>query len=463
MEIISKKLVIVGGGISGLTLAYELIDKGLNSNDLFLLESEERVGGKITAIGKQGFRVEGGPNGFLDSKPPTIELCKKLGIADQMLTSSDLARKRYVFANHQLHQLPESPSTLLKSSLLSFGAKCRLCCEPFIPKYKLHKDETLESFAIRRLGKEAYEKLLDPMVSGVFAGNPELMSLRSSFPRIWEIEQEYGSLIRGMFKLRKKMKQTGSSVAGPGGKLTSFEPGLSKLPEVLAEKLGSVIRTNSKVERIEKNGDQWNVYLQGGKCMVTADTLALMSPAYASADLLEPLNAEFAEATRQIPYAHTTVLGLGYKKKDFPHHLNGFGFLIPSKEKSEILGCLWTSSIFPSDRCPDDSVLLRIIMGGARRPDLVKFSEDELLDKALNALKETMGIQEKPSFVAIQKWDQAIPQYLVHHEKILKKIEIFRKQYQGLYLGGNAYRGVSLPDCVANSTKLAEQIIKECK
>jgi oxygen-dependent protoporphyrinogen oxidase len=257
-----KKAIVVGGGISGLATAYLLRKKARAAKvelEVTLLEQESRIGGKIWSIKDEGYLCEWGPNGFLDSKPQTLELCRDLGAAPQLLRSNDNARKRFIYADGMLHQLPENGPAFLKSKLISWPGKLRLALEPFAGKPPLEVDETLAEFARRRLGDEALRKMIGPMVSGIFAGDPETMSLQSCFPRIAELEKEYGGLIWAMIKLAKKKKQeiaagkAVASAAGPGGILTSFRGGIQALTDILAEKLGKdVVLAGQKVLKVEK-------------------------------------------------------------------------------------------------------------------------------------------------------------------------------------------------------------------
>ncbi|RQW77613.1 MAG: protoporphyrinogen oxidase, partial [Geobacter sp.] len=243
-----KKAIVVGGGISGLTAAHYLQKKARGAQielEVILLEQEQRVGGKIWSIKQDGYLCEWGPNGFLDNKPQTLELCRELGAAAQLLRSNDNARKRFIYADGRLHQLPENGPAFLKSKLISWPGKLRLSLEPLMGKPPVDVDETLAAFARRRLGDEALRKLIGPMVSGIFAGDPETMSLQSCFPRIAELEREYGSLIIAMVKLAKKKKKevaegkVVASAAGPGGVLTSFRGGIQTITDILAAKLGN--------------------------------------------------------------------------------------------------------------------------------------------------------------------------------------------------------------------------------
>ncbi|NVO00893.1 MAG: protoporphyrinogen oxidase, partial [Geobacteraceae bacterium] len=335
-----KQAVIVGGGISGLATAWILREKAREQGielGITLLEKESRLGGKIWSIKDDGYLCEWGPNGFLDSKPQTIDLCRDLKADSQLLRSNDNARKRFIFSGGILNRLPENGPSFLKSKLISWPGKMRLAMEPFIPKYNSDADETLAAFGRRRLGEEALNKLIAPMVSGIFAGDPETMSLKSCFPRIAELESEYGGLIKAMIRLAKKKKaevaagKAVASAAGPAGVLTSFKGGIQDLTDILAAELGmTVIRSGEEVVKITKGGTvPWRVVTARGE--LDADAVLLATPAYASADFLDGIDGDISEVLRQIPYATMTVACFGYDRDQINYDLNGFGYLAPKQ------------------------------------------------------------------------------------------------------------------------------------
>lgn len=353
------RLIIVGGGISGLSLAYFLLEKK-PSLDITILESEKRAGGKIWTDKVDGFLCEGGVNGFLDNRPKTLELVSKLALTP--LRSSNTARKRFIFSDGKLQRLPESPSSFFTSNLLSLPGRLRIIWEMFAPKGG-GGDETLADFARRRLGREAYEKLIDPMASGIYAGDPEKMSLKSCFPKVHNLEQTYGSLIRGMLKLQKEAKRTGKKVgAGPGGTLTSFFDGMGALIGTLSSYLGDRLKTGAKAVAIDKKGDRYVVHISDGTSTET-DAVVLATPAFETSEMVKEIDKKLSSTLSDIYYPSISVVCLGYRQDRIANSLDGFGFLIPSREGRKILGTLWDSSIFPN-RAPEGYVLLRSMLGG---------------------------------------------------------------------------------------------------
>jgi oxygen-dependent protoporphyrinogen oxidase len=468
-----KKVIVVGGGISGLATAWLLREKARVAGkelEITLLEKEERPGGKIKSIKADGYTCEWGPNGFLDSKPQTLDLCKAIGVAGHLYRSNDNARKRFIFSGGELHQLPDGAPAFLKSRLISWPGKMRLALEPtpFIAPAPAGVDETLADFGRRRLGKEALDKLIAPMVSGIFAGDPETMSLVSCFPRIAELEREYGGLIRAMIMLAKKKKQdvaagkVVSSAAGPGGVLTSFREGIQYLSDALAASLGGIITTGVTVSSVERNSDgryRVSYALDCGTIGdVAADMVIIASPAFAAAGMLDGLDASLTATLCQIPYASMTVVCFGYSRERISHSLDGFGYLIPKQEGRNTLGTLWDSSMFES-RAPAGKVLLRSMMGGACFPEYVNLSDDEVVARVRKDLQITMGISAEPEFVRVFRHQQAIPQYTVGHGKRLEALEASLKAHPGLILTGNSYRGIGLNDCVAAAERAADEAL----
>ncbi|MEA5115004.1 MAG: protoporphyrinogen oxidase [Geobacteraceae bacterium] len=463
-----KKAVVIGGGISGLATAYLLREKasarGLDL-EVSLLEKESRAGGKIWSIKNEGYLCEWGPNGFLDSKPQTLELCAELGISELLLRSSDDARKRFIFSGGMLHRLPENGVKFFMSKLISWPGKLRLAMEPFASAPPTGVDETLADFGRRRLGKEALQKLISPMVSGIFAGDPETMSLKSCFPRIAELERDYGGLVMAMLRLaRKKRRERAegkvvSSAAGPGGVLTSFREGIQQLTDVIAERLGDgTLKTGQSVTEIRAGGSvPYRVKTETGE--FDADLVVIAAPSYAAADLLHEMDQRLVSVLAEIPSAPMTVACFGYERDDILHDLNGFGYLIPREEGMNILGTLWDSSIF-ENRAPEGYVLLRSMMGGACFPEYIQLPDEEVIRRVRDDLKTTMGIRGLPAFIRIFRHEKAIPQYTVGHGDRLRAIDERLRDHPGLLLTGNSYRGIGLNDCVAAAVRAAEEAVK---
>ncbi|SMO46424.1 protoporphyrinogen oxidase [Balnearium lithotrophicum] len=449
------KVCVVGAGVSGLSVAFYLKRGGA---DVTVLEREERPGGKMRTVYEKGYIVETGPNGFLDGKPYTLNLVKALGIEDKLYRSSDKSRKRFIYTNGRLVRLPENPIAFLSSYLLSWKGKLRLVGELFVPPKRDLSDETLADFARRRIGEEALEKLLDPMVAGIFAGDPERMSLKASFPAIYQLEKKYGGLIKGLIAKMKESKGSSSGPAGPGGVLTSFVGGVSDLINALSEKLGNDLKTGVSTENIEKRGKYWVVtWREGGEEKSDEfEHLILSTPAYSASELLKSVNEELSHLLSQIEYSPISVVALGFQSKGLGHDLDGFGFLIPKSEGRKILGALWDSSVFPN-RAPEGKVLIRVMVGGARQPELAGLSEEELVEISLKELRRIMKIRHYPEFIKVFKHEKGIPHYSLGHSERVDRIFELGRRIGNLHFCSNAYRGVGVNDC----TKLAEETAKE--
>ncbi len=455
------KVAIIGGGISGVSVAFKLSklkDKGVETT---LFESSSRLGGTIETVHKDGYDVEAGTNGFLNSKPFTLDIFTEAGLSDKLVRSEDSARKRFIQRNNKLVRLPETGLAFLKSPLISFKGKIRLAIEFFVKKGS-SDDESLADFIKRRLGVEALDYLISPMVSGIFAGNPEKMSINSSFPVIKNLEQEYGGLIKSLLSLKRRKK--GNKKAGPGGPggiLLSYEGGMGEAVKDLAKVCvanGVDIKLSSSVDEVSKKDDKFIIKV--GKEKHQFDKVIVTSPAYCSSVFLDKLDKELSETLLSIPYSPIFVSGLGYNNSDMDDSLNGFGYLIPTKEGRDILGALFTSSMFPA-QAPKGKKFLRVLTGGDTKKELMNKTDDELLAISIKSIKDILGVHTDPYFTYTFRYDKAIPQYYVGHGEKVAKIESACSEIGGIYIGGNVLYGIGLNDCTKQSTLIAEKIEAE--
>lgn len=449
------RVIIAGGGLSGLSLAWFL--KELRPGwEVLVLEAESRAGGKAWTIIEDGFVCEKGVNGVLDNKPSTIALAARLGL--EPIRSNDAARRRFVIKNGRLIQLPVSPAQFLSSKILSLPGRLRVLAETLVPKGDFSKDESLADFARRRLGREAFEYLIDPMATGIYAGDPERLSLRSCFPRIHELERDYGSLIRAMIRLQREARKKGKKGpgAGPGGVLTSFITGMNELADALVRALGPAVRLNSSVASISKQNSGWRVFLKDGE-EFDANHVVLACPVKAVSEILKEIAPGIVKLAVKINYPPVSIVCMGIKQGSTRNSLNGFGFLAPGSEKRSILGSLWDSSIFPG-RAPEGYQLIRTLIGGARAPDLARLPDASLLDLVVKEFAELVGLKGAPEFVKIFRWEDAIPQYEKGHQALASEIDFALRSYTGLHVRCNWLGGISLNDCIANSERLAKQL-----
>ena len=461
------RIVIVGGGISGLCTAHYLVRELLKSGkaaEIVLFEAEKVPGGKMRTIREDGFHMEWGPNGFLTNKPYSLELVKELRAEDRLARSNDLARKRFIFSGGMLHQLPETPPAFFRSRLLSLRGKIRIAGELFAAGPPVGVDESLGDFARRRLGAEALEKLIDPMVTGIYAGDPDKMSLRSCFPLIYDLERKYGGLVKGMISLQRERRRAGEKKemsAGPGGVLMSFDHGVQALTDILADRLSDGLHLGVKVDRVIRREGRILLALEekGLRGEIDTDVAVLATPAYAAAEMLGSLDPSLRGDLSAIPYSPISVVALGYDKPTLGNSLDGFGFLIPCGEKRKILGALWDSSVFPN-RAPEGKALIRAMVGGVRGPELAALPPAELIGLVRSELSVTMGVTADPVLSRSFFHERGIPQYLVGHGKALRRIEERLASNPGIHLNSNAYRGIALNDCVLQSRLTGERIAR---
>jgi protoporphyrinogen/coproporphyrinogen III oxidase len=460
------KVVIVGGGISGLSLAYRL-QQAAPTLEVTVLERTNRLGGTIGTERKNGFLIEIGPNGFLDNKPSTLNLTNEVGLSDQLVAASEAtARNRFVFLDGKLRALPTGTLAFLRSDLLTWRGKLNVLAERFRPPRRDDVDESVADFFRRRIGKEATEKLADAFVTGIYAGDQELLSLQASFPRLAALERRSGSLLKGMAAAARQRRK-GAEAAGKrvarSNQMWSFRRGLGVLIECLRERLNRPAIPAVHVRGMERrvnSGDIpcWTVHADG-RDHWNADVVVLACPAYEQAAILGELDSTLAELIGGIPYTRVGIVALGYRRQDVPGSLDGFGYLIPQRDRRDLLGVQWCSSIFP-DRAPPGTVLLRAMCGGWHRGEMVAWDDGRLFKAIESNLRLTMGIQSPPILQQIIRWERAIPQYLCGHLERIRRIDERIAVHSGLFLTGNCYRGVALNDCVERSEELAKRVVR---
>ena len=439
-----ETIAIVGGGISGLATAFYIKEYKPEAK-ITLFEKESELGGKMKTIKKEGFIIEEGSNGFLSNKPDTLELVKLSGCEDILLKSSDDARKRFIY-DRKLEVLPESPKAFLTTPLLSLKGKLRVLYEPFAPVKKDDSDESLQEFGYRRVGKEMTDVFLDAMVAGIYASTPKTISAPAAFPLVVKLEKEYGSLFKGMIKKKKKE-------AGPGGVLMSFKGGVSTFVEKLSQNLDIDIIKDADIKALSK--DEKGFILQNENLKMRFDKVILATPAYESAKIVKDFMPELSSELSSIEYSPISIVGVGYNA--LSHPIEGFGLLATTRAKKSVLGVLWDSSIF-SDRANEGKKLLRAMIGGQRSPELALQDEQSLINSALQGIKETMGVDEKPDTIYVKRHDKGIPNYSVGHIKRVEKIMSLSDKIEGFYLNSNAYKGIGLNDCVSNSKLCAKRV-----
>ncbi len=438
-------VAILGAGISGLSTAYALSKRGV---EVTVYEKNSEAGGSIRTDRKDGWLVEQGPNTLMVRSKEIWNLLEELGLKSEMLEANQKANKRFIVKNGKPLPLPGSLMDFLRTGLFSGRAKLRLLKEPFInPGDKA--DECIADFVIRRLGEEILDYAINPFVAGIFAGDPQKLSVKHTFDKLYEFEQEYGSLCKGMLKMRK-------SSAGKKA-LISFKKGLQTLPRVLHDKLGESVQLNHRITALKFSESKWQLQFQNGK-RAEHDIIISCLPAHCLSTIMQQENiTRITDRLEKMPYAPMSVLHLGYKNENIHHPLDGFGMLVPEVEDFKILGALFSSTLFPG-RAPENHSLLTVFLGGARNPDLAHRSKDELIEKTQPDLDQLLGISGTPEFANHTYWKKAIPQYEVGYESYLKTMKEAEKEFKGFFLAGNIRGGVSVPDCISNGLETAEKV-----
>lgn len=450
-----KSIGIIGGGITGLVTAYRLKQSGISVS---LYEASDRVGGAVQSIQRDGYLAEAGPNTILGSSESVASLLHDLRLDSHKIYANEKAKHRYIVHSQKPVTVPDSPLSFLSSPLFSFGAKLNLMKEPFIPSAPADTEESLADFVRRRLGNEFLDYAVDPFVSGIYAGDPEKLSAKHSFAKIYDLEQEYGSLSRGILKKKRKPS---ADPAQKRSKMFSFGGGLQVLIDALSHQLLSEIKINTSVTRIEQTSAGWNVYYtdKGTQYIKSHSGIILTLPAYKIAELEHNVEGVDLSPFKEIYYPAVTSLALGFKRSDVIHPLDGFGMLIPKKENFHLLGTLFSSSLFPG-RTPKDHVLLTSYVGGARQPDLAMLSESEQVELALKDLRTLLGVRGEPTFIHRTHFTKAIPQYNIGYGKYKDLMDSIEAKASGLYFAGNFRTGISLSDCITAANKLAEFLSK---
>jgi oxygen-dependent protoporphyrinogen oxidase len=440
------KIAIIGGGISGLSAAYLTLKEAKNKNiaiELYIFEKENKLGGTISTISKNGFICEGGPNGFLNSRKETMDLIKDLDLEKKLLVSNKESKKRYVYDGNRMWKIPEKPIEFLSSGYISFKGKLRILSEFFRPAKDI-ENESVADFVRRRLGFEAAEKLIDPMVRGIYAGDIEKLELKSAFSRIKELEKNYGSLFKAMFKLKRG--------GAPTGHLASFDLGLYRLIEALEEQIQGRIIKGEEVLHIERKDKSWQVKTKSEELFF--DKVILSVPAYKLKDIYKPVS----ELCDKIIYQPLNVVHLGYKLKKMPIKPDGFGFISLKAAKTNLLGAIYASNMF-KNRAPEGHILISAMIGGAFKNEVRHISDEEIISLSINDINRILNIVDRPDFVQHWRHNNAIPNYNMGYSKIKEEIIKIIDKEEGLYLCGNAFFGVGINDTIKRAKELSNIVL----
>jgi protoporphyrinogen/coproporphyrinogen III oxidase len=500
-----KHVVIIGGGISGMATAYALQDEAQRAGlDLTytLIERDKRLGGKIATEQTGGFTIEGGPDCFIGQKPWAADLCRRLGIGDELIGTNDERRKTFVLNHRRLTPLPDGvllivPTRFMPfvtSTLISWPGKIRMGMDLFLPRRKDNADESVAAFVRRRLGQEALDKIAEPLMGGIHVSDPELQSLLGTFPRFRKLEMEHRSLVLGMLAGKRKQPAAGQPAmpnrpgasastssngknghngavatsatagvasqqkAGPTSLFISLRNGLGKMVKTLHEALAGEILLGTAATTLTRTADgRYEVQTSDGRTLV-ANAIVLAAPAYVSGDLVRDLAPELAALLYGIRYVSTATISLGFRASE-AGPLNGFGYVVPRREGRQVSACTWTSTKF-NYRAPDDGILLRCFVGGPGKEELVDLTDEQLLTMARREVAEIMGLRAEPVVTRIYRWRRANPQYDVGHLDRVAQMQALCAEQPGLYITGSAYEGVGVPDCVHQGQQTAARVVR---
>jgi len=460
-----KRLAIVGGGISGLAAAYALEEKRRAGVEVeyVLYEASARFGGVLVTDKVDGCILEAGADSFLTEKPWAIELCKKIGLGDQLIGSNDADRKTYILVKGKLIEMPDGlmfmiPTKLtptVMSPLFSMQAKLRMAREWFHPPRKATEAETVAAFVERNYGPEMVDRLADPLLSGVYGGEASQLSVRAVLPRFAEMEAKHGSLGRAMLAARAAMARAPKTKPRP--LFTSLQEGMQQMVDALVAALdASSLKTGTPVQAISPEAGGWVV--SAGLQSDQFDSVIVALPTHAAAALLQR-SPDLAAELAAIQYSSSVTVALGYGKQVRDALPPGFGFLVPRSEGKRILAATFVHNKFPH-RAPDDRAILRCFLGGARGEQMLALSEDQILIIVRQELQQILSLKAEPLFTRVFKWKGAMAQYGVGHLDRLDRIETLRKKLPGLALAGNGYSGIGVPDCVRTGTVAVEEMLK---
>jgi oxygen-dependent protoporphyrinogen oxidase len=462
------KIAVIGGGISGLAAAHRVVEVARERAvpvDLALVEARERVGGTIATERAGDFVVEAGPDSFLSEKPWALALCRRIGLEARLIGTDDRYRRVFVWRRGRLHPVPEgfqllAPTRMrpfLTSGLFSAAGKLRMALDLVLPRGGHGDDESLGGFVRRRLGTQALERIAQPLVAGIYTADPDDLSLAATMPRFLELERRERSLILGLARAGRRAPEPGTSGAR-FSLFVSLKEGMGELVDALTARLpAGVLHLKRRVTGIERAGSRWRVGLADGPPMAV-DHVIVATEAHAASRLVRYLDPPLAEMLRLVTYASSVTISLGYRRPDVPHPLDGFGFVVPRSEGSDLLACTFSSVKYPG-RAPAGHVLLRCFLGGALNPGLIEHDDDALVGAARRELRAALGVDADPVLVRLARHPASMPQYAVGHLARVETIERRAGALPGLHLTGAGYRGVGISDCVRAAEAAADAAV----
>jgi len=459
-----RRIAIVGGGVAGLAAAHRVTELQ-PQYEVALFEASARLGGALRTEREDGFLLEYGADNFISNVPWGVDLCKRIGITDQLIETNPGHRRALVARGSQLYPVPEgfmlmeprAVTPLLTTRLLSLRGKARMLAEYFVSARKSDGDECLASFAIRRFGREAFERLVQPLVAGIYTADPEKLSLAATLPRFLEMERQHGGLIRAA---RKRKTQEGSD--GSGARYSLFvtpRDGMQTLPAAIAAKLTpNAVRLNARVEAVQPvAASGWDIKIASEAAPQHFDGVILATSAQVTAQLTRPWDAELANAHAEIPYAGSAIALVAYNENQIARPIDAFGLVVPEVERRDIIAASFSSIKFPG-RAPQGKVLVRVFLGGAMRPDLVTASDEQIRAIVRRELGELIGVAGEPCLFRVARWPSAMPQYHLGHLDRVSRITARVTAWPGLQVAGAAYTGVGVPHCIRSGEAAAAEV-----
>ena len=462
-----RRIAIIGGGISGLAAAYRLVETHprQSAEQMVLFECGPQPGGVLGTVHEQGFQVEQSADNFITTVPWGLDLCRRLGLGDELVQTNAAYRRTFVVRGRRLARLPDgfmmmAPTRMWPMAvtpILSPLGKLRAAMEYFIPPNRNDADESMAHFVRRRLGREVFQRLVEPLVAGVYAADMEKLSVLATLPRFREMESQHGSLIRAMRKARSMRSKSHGESGARYSLFVTLRDGLASLIDALVRRLpAESLRLNTTVEKISRDGDGWLVTTSGSPAE-RFDAVIVATGAAAAAELLKPIDAELGRLLGSIQHEGTAIVSMAFRREQVAHPLNGMGFVVPAVEGSPILAGSFSSRKYPH-RAPDGTELIRAFVGGARRPELARTDGDELKRIVLAELARLLGIRGEPIYSGVFHWPETMPQYHVGHLDLVATIQSRVANLPHLALAGNAYDGVGIPACIHSGEQAAESV-----
>jgi protoporphyrinogen/coproporphyrinogen III oxidase len=464
-----KRIVVIGGGIAGLAAAHRIVELNAERSspiEVVLLEASSRIGGAIATERVGDFLVEGGPDSFITEKPSALRLCERLGLAPRLVSTQSANQQIYVVRRGRLEALPEgffllAPTRLwpfLQTPLFSWSGKLRIAAEIMLPRGQ-SADESLGAFVRRRFGREALERVAQPLIGGIYASDPDRLSLNATMPRFHDMERQHGSVIRAMWsEQRRRARQRESGSGARWSLFVTLAGGMYEMVEAMAKHFpdGSLRLDASAVELKRTDTNKWDIVLADGS-VIAADGVVLAAPASQTASMLKSIAQDAASDLQQITYASTATVSFAYRSEDFPKQPDSFGFVVPAIERRKIVACTFSSLKYPG-RAPRSHILLRAFVGGALQPELFDADDATMESNVRSELSRLLGVTAQPQFSRLWRHPNSMPQYHVGHPARVQRIESSLSSFSTLALAGSAYHGVGIADCVRTGEEAAEKV-----